>query len=116
MKIALTTAALFTILNRTTTRNISKEKPTCTRCLFRMDEAELISSFLEKLKKSTQKEGVYAVKAESVVAKVAAVSPNIKTIAGMADKWLNAISGNKKSVRGFPVMLSNGISIPYLLA
>jgi hypothetical protein len=95
---------------------MSKEKPTCTRWRFRIDEAELISSFFEKLKKSTQNEVVKAVKAESVVAKVAAVRPNIKTIAGIADKWLNAISGNRKSVRGFPVMLSNGIAIPYLLA
>ena len=48
-----------------------------------MDEAELISSFLEKLKKSTQNEVVKAVKAESVVAKVAAVNPNKKTTEGI---------------------------------
>jgi len=52
--------------------------------------------------KSTQKEVVKAVNAELVVAKVAAVNPNKKTIAGIRPNDFNAISGNKKSVPATP--------------
>jgi hypothetical protein len=67
-------------------------------------------------KKSIQNEVVSAVKAESVVAKVAAVKPNKKIIDGISAKWLKAISGKSKSVLGFPVTKSVGTSIPFLAA
>ena len=60
------------------------------------------SCCLSMPRKSTQKDVVNAVKAESVVAKVAAVNPNKKTTAGTIPKDFNAISGNKKSVRATP--------------
>ena len=44
-------------------------------------------------KKSTQNEVVSAVKAESVVAKVAAVNPSINTIAGIRPRYFKAIVG-----------------------
>ena len=50
---------------------------------------------LLKFKKSTQKEVVNAVSAESVVANVAAVKPNINTIPGIIPKYCRAIVGYK---------------------
>lgn len=92
------------------------EKPTCTKCLVCTTFGLFKFSALSIFKKSTQKEVVSAVKAESVVANVAAVNPSKKIIEGTIVKWLKAISGKSKSVRGFPVTKSNGTSIPFLAA
>ncbi len=69
------------------TRNIRNEKPRWMRCLVRMMLGLFEFSVLSMPKKSTQKEVVKAVKAESVVAKVAAVSPSKKTMEGIKSKW-----------------------------
>src|SRR6476620_3401169 len=74
----------------------------------------LIFSLFSIPKKSTQKEVVNAVKAESVVANVAAVNPSKKTIAGIKPNDFKAISGNKKSVRATSSTI--GTEIPFFSA
>ena len=83
LKMALTTDASLRALNRSITMSINIENATCTKCLFLTTWGSCSFSFLSKPKKSTQNEVVRAVSAESVVAKVAAVSPSIKTTAGI---------------------------------
>jgi hypothetical protein len=63
-------------------KKINNEKLMCTKCLVRTVFFLLLFSALSIPKKSTQKEVVKAVNAESVVAKVAAIIPNKNTIAG----------------------------------
>ena len=74
-------------------KRISPESPICTICL--VFTIALLFTFLLLLnpKKSTQKEVVNAVKAESVVAKVAAVNPSINTTAGITPKYFRAMVG-----------------------
>ena len=66
------------------TKNIARENPICTRCL--VFTVFFVSAFFSIPKKSIQNEVVNAVKAESVVAKVAAVNPNKNTTAGTKAK------------------------------
>ena len=83
---ALTTAALFIALNKIIVKNTPTEKPICTQYLVLILDAEFVFFFLLKSKKSTQKDVVNAVRAESVVAKEAAVKPIMKTTAAILDK------------------------------
>ena len=86
VKIKLTTDELFSALIISITKNIRKEKAMCTMCLFLTAFGFFAFSFSPMPKKSTQNDVVKAVKALSVVANVAAVKPNINTIAGMVVK------------------------------
>ena len=93
LNIAVTTAALLTELKIMMVKNIQPEKAIWTKCLVVTVFLLFRSFFLLKPKKSTQKEVVSAVSAESVVAKVAAVRPSINTIAGINPKCCRAIVG-----------------------
>ncbi|MNL61227.1 hypothetical protein D3C87_1851250 [compost metagenome] len=85
MKIIPTTELSLMELKIRITKKINAEKLMCTKCLVRT-VFFLVFSLLSMPKKSTQKEVVRAVKAESVVAKVAAIIPSKNTIAGMVAK------------------------------
>ena len=61
-------------------KNIAPEKAICTKCRVVTICLLLVASFLSNPKKSTQNEVVNAVKAESVVAKVAAVKHNTAVV------------------------------------
>ena len=104
VKIKLTTDELLNALITMITRNIKIEKATCTVWRFFTASFAFKFSALAMPKKSTQNDVVKAVSAESVVANVAAVKPSINIIAGTAPRLFKAISGNNKSVLGFPVM------------
>src|SRR5690606_27100623 len=82
LKIMLTTDASFMALKTTMTPNITKQK--IKWIIFRVVTFFGLFAFsgLSIPKKSIQKDVVSAVKAESVVAKVAAINPNKKTTAG----------------------------------
>ncbi|MNE98872.1 hypothetical protein D3C80_1974590 [compost metagenome] len=67
-------------------KKIKIEKLICTKCLIFTVFFLWLFSALSIPKKSTQKEVVKAVRAESVVAKVAAIIPNKNTIAGISAK------------------------------
>jgi hypothetical protein len=67
----------LTELKNTITRNIRKQNPRCVKCLALL-QGLFLFSVLSIPRKSTQKEVVSAVKAESVVAK-AAVNPKKMT-------------------------------------
>ena len=71
-------------LKKTITINIRKENAICTKWRIITVFELFLFSALSIPKKSTQKEVVKAVSAESVVAKVAAVSPKRKTIEGIS--------------------------------
>ena len=84
MKIRLTTESLFTAYITIMTRNISRANPMCT--LWRVLTICFVGCFLSIPRKSTQNDVVSAVRAESVVAKVAAVSPSRNTMAGTSER------------------------------
>ena len=83
LKIIPTTELSLIELKKIITKNIKNEKAICTKCLFRTTFGLFRFSALSIPKKSTQKEVVSAVKAESVVANVAAVNPSKKIIDGI---------------------------------
>ena len=81
----LTTDLSLMALNNKITKNINKQKDKCTIYLC-FTKFFLFNLSFSIPKKSTQKEVVNAANAESVVANVAAVSPNKKMVPGIMVK------------------------------